>query len=223
MVAGINTVGSMGYVNPCDDYFGLYSNSGLNTGMTAGMTTGMTYPSIMNPGMYSIPQNLWNDPIGQMQYQYDMNNQYQGFNIRANAQQLTITDQCRVLAELISEGKEDEIMENFKELEATLKSQPQFAQCTDKEIKAYAQNMFAQSTGMSLTEAIKQNCKSNFSTGLSAGFFFGNGDTTSKEDLLAEINGTKKPTGASKGFGAVLGAIGGIVCLGIPALFGEHG
>ncbi len=221
MVAGINALSPMGYVNPSDDYFGLstMSNTTTNYMSPSIMGQGITYP-----GMYSIPQNLWNDPAGQMQYQYNMNNQYQSYNNKANAGQLAVTDQCKVIAELISEGKENEIMENFVELQETLKSMPQYAQLSDKEIKSYAQNIFAQTTGVSLTEAIKQNCKSNFSTGFTSGFHLGNADNISKEELLAEINGTKPPTGAAKTFGKILGGILGIIpCLGIPALIGEHG
>lgn len=208
-----------GYYNSGDDYFGLSNpNMAASTGTTNIFGTTGSYG-----GYYGVPQNLVNDPKGQMEYQYDMNNTASSYNVKNNAAQMTITDQCTTMASLISEGKEDEIMTKFEELESTLKSEPQFQKCSDAEIKAYAKNMFAQTTGMSLEDAINKNCQGDFSTGLTSGFHWGNADSTSKEELLAEINGTKPPTGAAKAFGTILGAIGGAVCLGIPALIGEHG
>lgn len=244
-VSQVNPVYQGGYTSGMcneNDYFGIHASDpifgntnvyGYNYGQNFGFgntnyacnpgynTGGYGYNTY--PGMYQIPQNLWNDPIGQLEYQDNLNQQSGAIYNRNSGQQLEVSNQCRVLASLIGEGKENEVLKEFQEIETALKGQQQYSKCTDQEIKAIAQSIFQQSTGVPLVDAINQNCKSNFETGLGTGFFLGNADSVSKEDLIAEINGTEPPHGGSKIVGGIIGAIGSILCLGIPALFGEHG
>lgn len=222
MTNGINGVASMypsnGYYNCGDDYFGLNSLANNNIANSSIYGTTGAYNPYMTPGMYSIPQNLWNDPKGQMQYQYDMNNTANGYGIKSGAQQVSLTDQCSALAQVIGSGQEDEILKEFNELSATLKSQPQYAQCSEQEIKGLAKQYFQAVTGVSLNEAIENNASGDFETGFKKSFSLFGDDNESKEDLLAEVNGTKlkrgaeatKTVGEVAGVAAIAGAGAGI-------------
>lgn len=230
-------------LNASMDYFGLGLNqnvmpnnlySGYNYNATDNFygtnsiyNSGYNYNPYLMTGMGTMPQNLWNNPVGQMNYQYDMSNTANSFGIKTNAQQISLTDQCNALAQVISDGQEDEIMKEFVELENTLKSQPQYAKCSDQEIKGLARQYFQAITGKSLTSAIEQNASGDFSTGFKKVFSMFGDDSVSKEDLISEINGTKLKRGAeeTKIAGKVAGAltyagvgagIGAAVTLGNP-------
>lgn len=178
------------------DYFGLGATGADNFFGTNSIYNNGSYNPYMMTGMGAVPQSLWNDPLGQMNYQYDMGNTANSYMIKNNAQQVSLTDQCNALASVISDGQEDEIMKEFVELENTLKSQPQYAKCTDQEIKGIARQYFQAVTGKSLTSAIDQNASGDFATGFKKTFNLFGDDEVSKEDLLSEINGTKLKRGA---------------------------
>lgn len=212
MTNGLNGVTAMypttGYYNNGDDYFGLSSTAGNNIAGTSIYSNPGVYNPYMTPGMYSMPQNLWNDPKGQMQYQYDMSNTANGYGIKNNAQQISLTDQCTALAQVIGSGQEDEILKEFNELSATLKSQPQYAQCSEQEIKGLAKQYFQAVTGLSLNDAIENNASGDFETGFKKSFSLFGDDNESKEDLLAEVNGTKLKRGAEAT--KVVGEVAGV-------------
>ncbi len=189
MTTGMNALNPVGFYSSGDDYFGL-------TGATN------TYNGVSS--------NIWNNSTQNLQYQYGYNNTYNAYNNKYASQQLTIQDQCTSIATVLSNGQEDEVLSEFNELVSTLRSQEQYAQCSDQELRAMAKNIFQNMTGISLTDAINQNCSSSFTTGLKNVLNPFGDDSVSKEDLLAEINGTKKKKGAdaSKVVGEVAGIAG---------------
>lgn len=236
-----------------DGYFNLNSCTNNNNASIYGATNPYTATNTYNPYM-AMNTNMYNPYMmggmystTGMQTQYNLNNQWQSYGIKANAQQIALTDQCNALAQVLSSGQEDEIMKEFNELENTLKTQPQFAQCTEQEVKAYAKNYFQSITGISLDKAIEENASGDFTTGFKKTFSLFGDDSTSKEDLLATVNGTRLKRGAEEtkvagevtgivakvGAGAALGlavtlgnpigavvggAIGGIACM-LKAIF----
>lgn len=197
------------------DYNNVYGTAADYTGNYSDTSNSL----FSNPYSYGY----YGPSSSQVQNYYDMNNQYMSYSNKNSAQQLTLKDQCTSLAQVISEGQEDAILTEYNELVSTLASQPQYQNCNEQELKAVAKQIFQNTTGISLNDAINQNCSGNFATGLKQGFFLGNADSISKEQLISEINGTPMKGGASKVIGNIIGAIGGIICLGLPALFGEHG
>lgn len=187
MTTAVNSVGNYGY-NNSEDYFG------LNSGNTA-YGTADAYGSLNTYGGYGNYGNIWGGSTQILQNQYDYNNTYNSYNNKYNSEQLSVQDQCAAIATVISNGQEDEVLSEFNELVATIQSQPQYAQCSEQELKAIARNLFQSVTGVSLTDAVNANCSSSFKTGLNMLNPFDK-DTTSKEDLISEISGTKKKEGA---------------------------
>ncbi len=204
-IAGYNQFLNDGF-GSTSDYFNLNNTTGTSGNLFNTYNSGYTTGSY---GTYGA--GIYGSTSGQLQYNYDLNNQAQSYYVKQNSGQATLAYQCKAIADVISEGQEDEVLTEFNELVSTLKSQPQYAQCNDQELKAIAQDVFANMTGMSLTDAIKTNCESSFKTGLNLLNPFDR-DSVSKEDLLAEVNGTKKKAGSG-----ISKALGGAASVGTVA------
>ncbi|MDD3237581.1 MAG: hypothetical protein PHV37_05730 [Candidatus Gastranaerophilales bacterium] len=188
MTTAVNSVGNYAY-DSTQDYFG------LNSGTSTATSTSSLYNS----------SNIWGTNSA-----YGYNNPYLAYNNKMGAQNLAIQDQCAAIATVVGGGQEDEILEEFNELVTTLKSQDQYSQCSDQELKAVARNIFQNTTGVSLNEAINKNCSGSFMTGLKNAINPFGDDKTSKDDLISEINGTKKKKGANeaKVVGSAIGIAG---------------
>lgn len=202
--------GAISYCAPADDYFGLYNNYNNTAG------------SVFNTGsMMSGMMNYYGNSTQQIQQYYNMNAQQQGYMNMGNVQNADIAKQCTAISTVISQGQEDQVMAEYNQLVDAIRNQPGNQMYTESQIKSLADSAYYNATGKTLTDVIEQNCDSSFETGFNIINPFDN-DKTSKEELIAELNGTKVKdgTGAAKVAGNAAGgaAAAGVIGAGIGTL-----
>ncbi len=199
-------------VNAVNDYFGL--STGTSTVANSGL-----YSS--NYGIYSTGTN---DSSVWLQQQYNNTQLSNSFTNKTNAQSSVIYDKIDVIANLISEGEEDQVLEQYSSLLDSMRSQSQYQGLSEEELSSMAKQAFKARTGVDMSSAVKENCRSDFGTGFHKTF---NGlmgaDSTSAEDIISEIDGTKKKSGSgiAKFVGGVLGTVASVCTLGLSQLFSE--
>ncbi len=188
--------------------------------------------SYMGYSGYSVPfmgtYGYNQDPTaveGQLEDNYSIYTTQQGYQNQQNVEQLDWAQLSANITTLLSQGRTDDAMTEYKKLEASLAAAPQYANYNESQIKAIAQQVYAQSTGITLTDAIDSSCSDSFVQGLKQGIpIFGQlfAQGNSKEDALSEVTGVEKSAGAAfaEGAGATLSSAAagaGIgVCFGGP-------
>ncbi len=149
--------------------------------------------------------------------QYDVYSARQSYGNMQNIEGMNYAQRSNVIGEMLRDGRSDDAMKQFNVLCGELKASGMYGEYSNTQIRAVAQQIYQNSTGENLAEAIKGTTDGAFAKGFQNGLtifgLFGSGQT-SKEEMLSEINGTKvtwedkvgKAAGAGIGAGVTIGA-----------------
>ncbi len=175
-----------------------------------------SYFSLQN----EIQNDLQNSQLSnQIEYQKRMN----GASFAMTSEQDMITRQIGILQTKVKNNEQDDIMSCYNKLLETVRQQLRsqgIHNFSNDQVKAYAEKLYFQATGNSLTDDIAQHGGGQFSTGLKQGLFCGLGsllcnNRTAKENI-AEITGqdVSKKDKFWKGAGQVIsGALTGALAI----------
>lgn len=207
--------------------FGMYTTSYNPYLMSGAMMNPMMMGGIYNPTMQISYMNQMD------QYGIDRQvNLYTGQNnaqFKMSAQTSDIARQVRILQQEVKADHQDNIKAEYNKLLAAVKSTygsqlPSSMNAEEKEaqIRAYAEQVYAQQTGAYITDEIRANSSGSFMSGLKQVITFGLGSSTTADENIAMINGTKQTKGskAAKIAGNVVGGLlGGLLAVGSYFLF----
>lgn len=210
-----------------DDYssYGSYTNFGTMSNYGSIWNGAFTSNSIaQNEEMYTM----------QMESNLRMQEKQRAYAAQANAPERLLNAKIGELQAEILQNRQDTMMTKYNEAIAQVKAMN--PDMSDAEAKAYFQEYYANATGSNLTQDIKNNGSSDFTTGLKKGLFFGLGSVftnkKSADQNVREMNhqetttsekATKKAGGALSGTasGAAVGAAAGsFICPGIGTAVG---
>ncbi len=155
--------------------------------------------STSNVGATSAYPSVWGGNGNYITNSYNLRVLSSSYNIKDEAQAQAITQQCEAIAYTIKSGNEDAVMKEYDEFLALLKGQEKFDKCTEQELRAYANSIYTDLCGKSMSEEIEKGCSGSLSTAFKDSFLsipFVGDDKHSKDDLISEITGTPKPRGA---------------------------
>ena len=210
----------------------------------------------MGMGMYGMNQQYWPQYLKYMNmdykdrlaYDYDLRNiareQYyqegkSAKNYASAADGLTgsIREACNSLQTVIIEGQSDQIIHQFERIVETLRHSPLYTRLQEEfkddparlemTLRNCAKEQFHAVTGQDLKAMIQENCDGAVSNAFWNTITFGNGQTYSKEEIIAKMEGSEAPKGekAKKVVGKIGGvtaamgtgaAIGAVVGAGLP-------
>ncbi len=193
----------------------------MGMGMMPNMGMGMMMPGVVMP-TYN-PQAQMNNI--QQWDNFGINRQVQMFQNQNNAQfQMSaqmndIQRQAQILHSQIKENNQDNVKAEYRKLlssvEAQYGSQLQGMPEEQKQAKlrAFAEQVYTQTTGTYITDDIRANSSSSFVSGIS--------NRTTADENIAMIEGTRQTTGskASKILGNVVAVATPLLALG-AAIFG---
>lgn len=192
---------------------------GYNNAMSM---NGSIMPSFMGMGMGINPDqqiqymDKWNKY--NVDSQVSQYNRQRSANFQMQAQDDVVSRQIQILNAQIRNNSSDKIQAEYGKLLNTIKStySDSFnglsSEASDERAKAYAEKLYTQQTGQSITDAIGANSSGNFATGFKKVVSFGLCNSSSASDNIAAINGT----GASKK--ATASKIGGYIVGGLTLL-----
>ena len=164
---------------------------------------------------------------------FGINRQVQMFQNQNNAQfQMStqmndIQRQAQILHSQIKENNQDNVKAEYRKLlssvEAQYGSQLQGMPEEQKQAKlrAFAEQVYTQTTGTYITDDIRANSSSSFVSGIKQVLSFGLSNRTTADENIAMIEGTRQTTGskASKILGNVVAVATPLLALG-AAIFG---
>ena len=201
----------------------------MGMGMMPNMGMGMMMPGVVMP-TYN-PQAQMNNI--QQWDNFGINRQVQMFQNQNNAQfQMSaqmndIQRQAQILHSQIKENNQDNVKAEYRKLlssvEAQYGSQLQGMPEEQKQAKlrAFAEQVYTQTTGTYITDDIRANSSSSFVSGIKQVLSFGLSNSTTADENIAMIEGTRQTTGskASKILGNVVAVATPLLALG-AAIFG---
>jgi len=201
----------------------------MGMGMMPNMGMGMMMPGVVMP-TYN-PQAQMNNI--QQWDNFGINRQVQMFQNQNNAQfQMSaqmndIQRQAQILHSQIKENNQDNVKAEYRKLlssvEAQYGSQLQGMPEEQKQAKlrAFAEQVYTQTTGTYITDDIRANSSSSFVSGIKQVLTFGLSNNTTADENIAMIEGTRQTNGskASKILGNVVAVATPLLALG-AAIFG---
>ena len=218
----------------------------VNFGMISPYMTGTNLMDAPLMGIYTNPQLMGNPSFGMgygmgmwtPQYQmqtiqqwdnFGIDRQVQGYQNQNNAQfkmaaqTEAISRQINVLKNQIKSNNQDNVSKEYDKLLVAVKNsygsqmmQGLTEEQQEAQIKAYAERLYAQQTGVYITDDIRENSSSSFVSGIKQMLSFGFGNRTTAEENIAKIEGTdltKKDRGAKIAGNVVGGLLGGVAAV----------
>ena len=225
--------------------FGIPGGMGGSYGMYGMYGMGMN-PLAMMSQQYLKYMNM--DYKDRLAYDYDLRNvareqYYQEGKSAKNYASATdgltgsIREACNSLQTVIIEGQSDQIIHQFERIVETLRHSPLYTRLQEEfkddparlemTLRNCAKEQFHAVTGQDLKAMIQENCDGAVSNAFWNTITFGNGQTYSKEEIIAKMEGSEAPKGekAKKVVGKIGGvtaamgtgaAIGAVVGAGLP-------
>ncbi len=195
-------------------------------GMVGGMSpyAGGMYGGfgLVNPQYQMQTMQQW-DNFG-IDRQVSMYQNQNNAQFRMQGQNNSIARQIQVLSSQIKADNQDNVKAEYDKLLAAVKSAygSQVNKNLSKEdqeaqIRAYAEQLYAQQTGAYITDDIRANSSSSFMSGVKQILTFGLGNKTTADENIARIEGTSQTSKskASKIAGNVVGGLfGGLLAVG---------
>ncbi len=177
---------------------------------------------ILNPQYQMQTMQQWdNFGIDRQVAMYQNQNNAQ---FRMQGQNNSIARQIQVLSSQIKADNQDNVKAEYDKLLAAVKSaygsqvnKNLSPEDQDAQIRAYAEQLYAQQTGTYITDDIRANSSGSFMSGLKQILTFGLGNKTTADENISRIEGTSQTTKskASKIAGNVVGGLlGGILAVG---------
>ncbi len=192
---------------------------GMMPAMGAGMYGGF---GILNPQYQMQTMQQW-DNFG-IDRQVSMYQNQNNAQFRMQGQNNSIARQIQVLSSQIKADNQDNVKAEYDKLLAAVKSaygsqvnKNLSPEDQDAQIRAYAEQLYAQQTGTYITDDIRANSSGSFMSGLKQILTFGLGNKTTADENISRIEGTSQTTKskASKIAGNVVGGLlGGILAVG---------
>ena len=192
---------------------------GMMPAMGAGMYGGF---GILNPQYQMQTMQQW-DNFG-IDRQVSMYQNQNNAQFRMQGQNNSIARQIQVLSSQIKADNQDNVKAEYDKLLAAVKSaygsqvnKNLSPEDQDAQIRAYAEQLYAQQTGTYITDDIRANSSGSFMSGLKQILTFGLGNKTTAYENISRIEGTSQTTKskASKIAGNVVGGLlGGILAVG---------
>ena len=177
---------------------------------------------ILNPQYQMQTMQQW-DNFG-IDRQVSMYQNQNNAQFRMQGQNNSIARQIQVLSSQIKADNQDNVKAEYDKLLAAVKSaygsqvnKNLSPEDQDAQIRAYAEQLYAQQTGTYITDDIRANSSSSFMSGLKQILTFGFGNKTTADENISRIEGTNQTTKskASKIAGNVVGGLlGGILAVG---------
>ena len=208
----------------------------LNAYSGAGMTMNAINPymggmyggfGIVNPQYQMQTMQQW-DNFG-IDRQVSMYQNQNNAQFRMQGQNNSIARQIQVLSSQIKADNQDNVKAEYDKLLAAVKSaygsqvnKNLSQEDQEAQIRAYAEQLYAQQTGAYITDDIRANSSSSFVSGLKQVLTFGFGNKTTADENISRIEGTSQTTKskASKIAGNVVGGLlGGLLAVGSFLLF----
>lgn len=242
---GFSPYGFGGY----NDIFGLNTMGGFGGGLGGfggglGLGGGIFADPMLSmmPGMYGMqdPKKMgeWYNGLSEMNKQRlslteDINKQQllssdsmrrtnNDITLRRESEMYAIQDAANSLGVTIADNKANQVMPQFDRFVELLGQLPEYRNLSSQnplQLRALAKQIFKQQYGVTVEDAVKQNCTSSFGTGVKAGMSLGSYAKPSKDDIIASLTNTKvdlldraQEVVGSAGGGAITGGtIGGVV------------
>ena len=177
---------------------------------------------ILNPQYQMQTMQQW-DNFG-IDRQVSMYQNQNNAQFRMQGQNNSIARQIQVLSSQIKADNQDNVKAEYDKLLAAVKSaygsqvnKNLSPEDQEAQIRAYAEQLYAQQTGTYITDDIRANSSSSFMSGLKQILTFGFGNKTTADENISRIEGTNQTTKskASKIAGNVVGGLlGGILAVG---------
>ena len=200
-----------------------YSGAGMNmngvTPYAGGMYGGF---GILNPQYQMQTMQQW-DNFG-IDRQVSMYQNQNNAQFRMQGQNNSIARQIQVLSSQIKADNQDNVKAEYDKLLAAVKSaygsqvnKNLSAEDQEAQIRAYAEQLYAQQTGAYITDDIRANSSSSFMSGVKQILTFGLGNKTTADENIARIEGTSQTSKskAAKIAGNVVGGLfGGLLAVG---------
>lgn len=192
---------------------GYYTSRSGATGCIS--TTGTTSSIFNNAGGAQYTYGLAYESM------YNNRKEAEIWTNKATAEELVRQQGYTNIQDALKEGREDEASELIDEAVAQLKAQGN--DLPEDQLMQLVMNEYTQITGTALDDDVKKYADSSFASTFEKFALWGNGDSTTQEQLVSKITGREdQTTGASKFFGGLFGTVGALVGW-IPALFGARG
>ncbi|MBQ3642514.1 hypothetical protein II906_11410 [bacterium] len=164
---------------------------------TNGMGFGL--PGYSNcSGLFSI------DAINQL---HDYNQTKKGINIQDGTTTAYLQQSLDSIRSYIEDGHEDTALEAYQELMETMSENTLYASLSDADKQTYIRQVFQEQNGYSLEDCINDNASDRAGTTYKKILFWGNADSTSKEDLLESMCNIKSEKTYSNVIVDVLAAV----------------
>lgn len=191
--------------------------SALNgiAGSYNGLGTNYSIPTYGNYGYYG--GYYWGMDVDEakenLQNSYDLSTLQQSFGNKQGVQNLDWSQLCANISTLLQQGRTDDAIVEYKKLTKSMSEAQQYEGYNESQIKALAQKLYAQTTGINLVDDIDANASTAFIQGVKAGIpIFGTifAQGNSKEDMISEVTGVSQSKGAAvaKGLGAIAAGAG---------------
>ncbi len=158
--------------------------------------------------------------------QVDQKHQSEVAEFQATAAEDVITRQCGILKDKIKENEQGHVAEEYTKLVQAVRekfAEAGYKNVDELQVRAYAEKLYYNATGVRLIEDIEKHSDSEFVTGLKQGASLGTGlfaSNVSAKDNIAGINGGEV-SGRDKASiiaGNLLGGFTAVVVLGVAAL-----
>lgn len=177
---------------------------------------------ILNPQYQMQTMQQW-DNFG-IDRQVSMYQNQNNAQFRMQGQNNSIARQIQVLSSQIKADNQDNVKAEYDKLLAAVKSaygsqvnKNLSAEDQEAQIRAYAEQLYAQQTGAYITDDIRANSSSSFMSGVKQILTFGLGNKTTADENIARIEGTSQTSKskAAKIAGNVVGGLfGGLLAVG---------
>ncbi len=201
-----------------------YQNLGADAPLLSAGTA-MGVPSfcggMYNPQMYMNNMAQW-DKFG-VQRQVDTFQSQNNAQFKMASQTNRISKQIQVLNERVQENDQNQIHEEYEKLVQAVKDTygTQLTQGlpenqAELQVKAYAENLYAQQTGTVLSDEVRKKGDNSFVSGVKQVLTLGFGNRITSEENAANIQGSNlaKDESAKKTAGKVAGGVLGALAIG---------
>ena len=193
---------------------------GMNGLGYGGFGTGMPYPMMGGSNATSYEDYYRNYEKYQdfmIDNQVHQQQKWRNANLQLNSPQEGIEKQANILHEKILQDEQEQILEAYNAFKGSVR-QMYGNNATEEQIANRASTLYAQVTGKSITDDIREHGRDSFTQGLIQTITFGFGDKNTAEENISSLTGqpvgrkekTKKIAGNVAGGAIVGGAITGL-------------
>ncbi|MBE7705275.1 MAG: hypothetical protein E7Z90_05640 [Cyanobacteria bacterium SIG29] len=177
-----------------------------NGSFMGGSATAGTYT--VNGGVTA--SSLYNSEF--LDKKYDYTDTRESYEIAYSGRDAAIESKISNIGSYLANGKEDKAMDAYNELLAEMGNQTRYAQLVgedgdDTQLRAIARQLIEMEIGGNLEDFIRDNAKTQAGVEHQKILTWGNCDSTSQEDLLAEMCDIKEEEGHGN---IIVGALAGI-------------